>query len=536
MQSPLPPTSQAVFDAHTYLQVIRRFALHLDAYESLLNDLNVFPVPDGDTGTNSLLTMSKCSEVAVEQGCDLPEVAIEVAKVASNQARGNSGVILSEYLRGLAQALVVDVTPATWRQALTSAAEVARQSVSNPRHGTILTVADKAAAVEFEGLRDDEYFAQVAHIARDAVRATTYQLPELEAAGVVDAGALALSLFHDAVVEQVTGQGMPAIELDVRTCALDRIEYAGPAYEVMYRFEGAASQLAALRTALTGIGDSVTVSGQQAPYLVHVHVDDTDAAVHAGMLLGRVHRITVTRLLPESPGAVELGLSQMITLPEHQAAVGVVVVCQGAGLSQTLRNLGAQTVEAPPRGEPATWQIRDAILQTGATQVVVLPSDANCFGSAQLAARDTLELGIDARVVPTTSVVQSLAACSVMQSEASLDEAVAVMSDVVSQVRHGSVTLADRDAQTPVGLCVRGDVLGLIDSQVAYVEAGIGPEAMLLRVIDSLVTESTERITVVEGLGVTGNYQEAARASHPTCELEVIQGGQLLWPYLVGVE
>jgi len=526
--SPLSPMSHRALDAQGYLNVIGRFVTHLAEHESLLNDLNVFPVPDGDTGTNSLLTVSKCTEVSVSADASIGHIASQVASVASNQARGNSGVIISEYLRGLAGEIVDDASPAQWQGALAQAAQVARSAVSHPRTGTILTVADQVAQVSSDHVELTEYFLEISRRARAAVQETINQMPELLAAGVVDAGALALSLFYDALAAETSGEEMPALELDVRTCALDQVRYEGPSHEVMFRFEGSMNAVAALRTSLDGIGDSVTVSGQHPPYLVHVHVDDPDEAVRAGMLLGRVQRITVSRLLDDA--------NVVSANDERLDQLGVVVVCHGAAMAKVLEGLGVQPVVALPRSEPATWEIRDAIERTRASHVIVLPSDPDCFGSAQLAARDAMQHGVAAQVIPTASIVQSLAACSVFDSQARLSDAVSTLTAVAMQVRHGAVTLADRNAQTPVGPCRKGDVLGLIDGHVHFVSGAGDVVGMLSTVIAELTSESAERITVVEGHGDHTDYLTVLRQNHPTMDIDVVLGGQMLWPYIVGVE
>ena len=440
---------QGELDAQGYLKVMGRFVTHLAEHESLLNDLNVFPVPDGDTGTNALLTVEKCAQLALAPSVTLNQCARDVAQMAGNQARGNSGVILSEYLRGLSHSLDNRATSTQWQQAFSEAAQVARSAVSHPRTGTILTVADQVAAVSINDANLADYFLEVSRCARDAVQETINQMPELLAAGVVDAGALALSLFFDALAAEISGEEMPALELDMRTCALDQVHYEGPSHEVMYRFDGSSNAVAALRVSLDGLGDSVTVSGQHPPYLVHVHVDDPDEAVRAGMLLGRVQRITVARLVDDAD------ITNAIP-PVQSDRLGVVVVCHGAPMAKVLEALGAQPVVALPRSEPATWEIRDAIMRTGAARVVILPSDPDSFGSAQLAARDAAELGIEAQVVPTPSLVQSLAACSVLDSQSAMADAVSELTAVVAQVRHGAVTMADRAAQTAVGPCHQG--------------------------------------------------------------------------------
>ncbi len=512
-------------DAEIYLSTLRRFIGHLRTNEALINDLNVFPVPDGDTGTNSLLTVQGCLDLDSTTR-SVQELAQLVADVCGDQARGNSGVILSEYLRGIADDLSTNVDTSGWQRAISNAAQVARASVSSPRDGTILTVADVLAEVEVEN-DFPAYAKALARAARNAVQLTTEQLPELQAAGVVDAGALVLSLFHDSLYEQVSGVTMPELDVATRTCDLDSFSYDGPANEVMFLFDGTSEALAELKNILNQFGDSVTVSGSIAPYNIHVHIDEPAQAVDAAMRLGSPYRIVVTPLVASETNHQGQDAGQ---------TTRAVVICHGSQMVKIIEQAGAMAVQAMPRGEPATWEIRAAAQKANAQNVVILPSDSDCFGSANKAVRDLLKLGISAQVVPTASIIQSLAALAVLDENDDLETAVKHMTRVVKDVQFGAVTIAQRSVPTPVGTCVRGDVLGLVAGQVVAVSAELSPEQMALAVMAKLGGDGADIITIVASEDFDEKLLNQARKQFPGADVIQVVGGQSLWPYLIGVE
>ena len=281
----IPPsnllTGTQIFRAFT------RFVKHLEAHEAQINDLNVFPVPDGDTGTNSLLTaQAGLNSISDAAHSDLGWVVATFAAGCAMGARGNSGVILSEYMRGLSEGLPSVATPEQWASALSNASEAAFSAVSDPKKGTMLTVARKVTKVEpKDSLK--KFAKKVDKKARKAVLKTTEQMPELAAAGVVDSGAFMLSLFHDAVFEEVSDTEMPELVLAARTCDVSGSSYVGPAFEVMFLFEGTDDEMAAVRADLSSMGESFAATGIASPWNVHVHVDDPSTAIAHAMRHGR---------------------------------------------------------------------------------------------------------------------------------------------------------------------------------------------------------------------------------------------------------
>ena len=516
-------------DAHLFHLGLLRFIGHVQTHEALINDLNVFPVPDGDTGTNSLLTIAHLAARKSWPEHSLRTFTHSVALACADQARGNSGVILAEYFRGMAAVATQSATSHEWRSVLQSAAQTARRCVADPREGTILSVADAVAAViPTDDLAD--YLARLALTARQSVQATTDQLEELQAAGVVDAGAFVLSLFHDAMVEQVTGLEMPPLPVVHQACAVDQAHYSGPEFELMFMIDMAPSDLDRIRDYLVSVGDSVTTAGAHSPFHIHAHVNHPHDVVDHVMTFGRAFRISLSSLTHTNSQRHE---SELL-VDETRA----VVICHGAHMATELRTNGVTPVQVMPRSKPSTRDIRDAIVDTRAQRVVVFPSDPDCVATARMASQEARALGLEVDVVPTNSIVQSLAALSVLDGEATVDEQREYLCDVVDGIAYGAVTFAERDATTPVGDCHVGDVLGLVNGRVAFVSGPTDVESAGHHVINELLKlrPLAETFTVVIGAQGSSHFVDVVRSAYPDIEVTSLQGGQLLWPYLIGVE
>ena len=505
-----------------------RFIVSLQAHESMINDLNVFPVPDGDTGTNSLLSVLDLLKPQGWPTHSLHSATQFVALSIADQARGNSGVILAEYFRGLAEALEATATSQQWHRALTQANIMARACVAQPQEGTILTVARDVAQVVPQELLAD-YLSEVSKQGRVAVQESTDLLPALQAAGVVDAGALVLSLFHDAMFEQVSGTEMPDLTIATPPCILDSIEYSGPSHEVMFLIDVNESP-SHLREELTHFGESLVIAGSANPYHVHIHCNQPTELLSHISTLGHTYRVSVTSLLDKKQSQ----------FPSHTLAdcTRAVVLCQGPAMRSFLREQGVFPVEVMPRTKPSTRDIREAILLTGAQRVVVFPSDVDSLATAHLASRETRALGLEVEVIPTASIVQSLAGVSVIDPDVTVEEQRDHLEHVVESVFFGSVTVAQRDAVTPAGTCTRGDYLGLVQGIVVTVTKTGSADDVGHRVIQELLKANprTEIITVVVGSDGDTHFCDVVQASYPDIEVVVIPGGQMFWPYIIGVE
>ncbi|SBT37507.1 DAK2 domain-containing protein [Micromonospora narathiwatensis] len=518
----------------------------LQRHQGEIDDLNVYPVPDGDTGTNLVLTLTSAQQALAMDLDTLPDDGHTphghalrlMAQGALLGARGNSGVILSQILRGLADALAA--APAVrGRQlaaGLTAATTAAYAAVAHPVEGTLLTVV-AAAARAAEQTESDDLPAVVRAAAAGAARAlarTPEQLPALARAGVVDAGGRGLCLLLDALVEVVTGesprQPAPATPA-VRPPATAVRETGSPAYgyEVQYLLDATDEAVARLRAELEPLGDSLVIVGDGSPgvgtWNVHVHVNDVGAAIEAGIVAGRPHRITVTRF------ADQAALPAPVPLPDGRAAV---VVATGAGIAELFAAEGATVVPA----NPSTGELLDAIRATGAARVVVLPNDPNTQSVASAAAREAHGLGVKVSVVPTRSPVQALAALAVRDPSRRFEDDVIAMAEAAGACRYAEVCHAGKEALTVAGPCRPGDVLALVEGEVHLIGADLLDTCTA--VVDRMLGGGGELVTLLRGAGapagLTERVREHVERSWPFVEIQAYEGGQPHYPLLVGVE
>jgi DAK2 domain fusion protein YloV len=525
----------------------------LRRHQQEIDELNVYPVPDGDTGTNLVLTLTAAERALTDAAAGGPAnghgAALRaLARGALLGARGNSGVIVSQVFRGLADKLaaIEQVRGRALAEALGVAAEAAYQAVVEPVEGTVLTVASAAA----QGARaaDTDDLATVARAATAAAaRAlahTPQQLPALARAGVVDAGGRGLLVLLEALVEVITG-------VAVKTAAAPR-EVRGPvavaretgssnyAYEVQFLLDARDSAVVTLKQKLAGLGDSLVVvgtgasAGETPTWNVHVHVNDVGAAVEAGVEAGRPHRITVTRFAdsiePVAPTPVD-GDTPTAVDPDARATV---VVAAGGGLAALFQAEGASVVGA----NPSTEEILEAVHAARAGQVVVLPNDPNTRAVASVAAREAAAQSVRVRVVPTRSPVQALAALAVRDPRRPFDEDVIAMAEAAGACRYGEICYASREALTVAGRCKPGDVLGLVDGEVLVIGAELEDAACDL--LDRMLGGGGELVTLVMGAEAPTDLDARLRAhlsaTRPFVEAQTYDGGQPFYPLLVGVE
>jgi len=508
-----------------------------------IDALNVFPVPDGDTGTNMFLTVeSACAamaEVCEPGGARLSDVVAAMSRGAMMGARGNSGVILAQVIRGVSAALAGardgDALNADMiRRALRRASDEAYSAVAHPIEGTILTVA-RSAAEAAEATPGDDLVAVISaavEAARDTLARTPEMLPVLRDSGVVDAGGAGLVAVYEALLDVVTGvrrrrprrDSRPKLPATGRPMHGMAVANSGsPSYEVMYLLTAEASEVATLREALDSLGDSLVVTGDDRMWNVHVHVHDAGAAIEAGLAVGALERIRVTYLPPTA-----------------QVLEGrrIVVVTHGPGVEELARELGAIAVPARPRRRPSTGEFAEAIEAAAAAEVVLLPSDSDSLAVAEAAAEQARGRGVRVSVIPARSVVQSLAALAVHDPAARFDDDVVAMTRAAGATRYGAVTVASREALTMAGPCVPGDILGLADGDI--VEIGADVEEVAALVAERLLSSGGELVTLVGGAdadaALLGSLADAISRRHAGVEVTTLDGGQPLWPLIVGVE
>jgi DAK2 domain fusion protein YloV len=536
------------------LAVVRRFVdVAVDALAAAreeIDALNVYPVPDGDTGTNMYLTMSAARDAIQQATADDAELVTALAafrRGALLGARGNSGVILSQLLGALVarmgRATPADRNATVMAEAMTEASQAAYAAVGTPVEGTILTVARAAAEAAVRRAADErararDVFAAAAEAAREALAHTPEQLEPLRVAGVVDAGGRGLSVVLDAAETVLTGRRpLPAPQpigthtIPVAAGEAD-LRADGPAYEVMYLLDAADDAVPGLREALSPLGDSLVVVGGEGLWNVHVHVDDVGAAVEAGISAGRPHRIRVTHFAEQT--------ARPASRPVGRARTGrrIVAVSAGPGLARLFADAGALVIEGGPGHRPSTGMILDAVAGSGAAEVVILPNDRDSVRAARIAAR-TAEEDLDVRVVviPTEAQVQGLAALAVHEPARAFDADVLEMTATARHTRHGAVTIAARQAITMAGPCEPGDVLGVIEGDFALVGHDLADVAT--QILERMLGGGGELVTLVGGSGSDGlaqQCQEYVADRHAHVDVVVYDGGQDRYPLLMSVE
>lgn len=540
-----------VVDAHLLRSWVNTGVEALGEARAEIDALNVFPVPDGDTGTNMYLTMEAAALAMTQAVAGLPAgdgspvheaeamkaMSTALVKGAMLGARGNSGVILSQILRGM-----VTIDPLAdgqlrsaadvIRAGLQRASDLAYASVGEPKEGTILTVIRRAA--EEAATCDSCDLAGVVTTAADAadraLAETTEQLEALRLAGVVDSGGRGLVVILTALAEVVTGERRvpPPLtrKVPVPVPQEEASGYTGPGFEVMHLLEAPDERIAELKERLLALGDSLVVVGGDGLWNVHVHVDDAGAALEAAMTVGRPYRIRITWLL-----------AQESYRRSHEGR-GVVAVAHGPGIMALLEGLGIGTIPAQPRIAPATGEILEAVLAQHAGEVVVLPSDKETRSAAEAAAISAREQGLRVAVVPTRSITQSLAAIAVHDPGLPFDDDVVAMSRASGATRYGAVTVSSKEAMTSAGRCRPGDVLGVVDGDI--IEIGADLAAVARSTLDRMLSAGAELATLVTGTdadpALVEELQQHLAQHYPAVEVVEYDGGQPLWPLIFGVE
>ncbi|MYW03318.1 DAK2 domain-containing protein, partial [Streptomyces sp. SID3343] len=380
-----------------------------------------------------------------------------------------------------------------------------------------------------------------ANAARDALARTPEQLDVLRLAGVVDAGGRGLTVLLDALLAVVTGersayrihphQAPTPVPMPFAgpVAAHAHVRSAGPAFEVIYLLDAPEDALPGLRERLGALGDSLVVVGGEGLWNVHVHVDDAGAAVEAGIAAGRPHRIRITHLERVLVGAAT---------PDPAPTRGIVAVAHGDGLATLFAENGAHIVQAGPGRRPSTGVLVEAIRRTEAREVVLLPNDADCHAVAGVAAQQAQAEGIRVQVIPTKAAVQGLAALAVHEPGRRFDQDVVGMTSAAGATRYGALTVAVREAWTMAGVCQAGDVLGVIESDIAVI--GQDVVATGTEVVDRMLAGGGELVTLVTGnavpYGLATAIERHLRATRPEVDVMVYEGGQEVYPLFVGVE
>jgi DAK2 domain fusion protein YloV len=526
-------------------ELARAALANLEAHRRRIDDLNVYPVPDGDTGTNLTLTVRSVVQALDASSAEgAAAVAKELSRAALMGARGNSGVIFSQIVRGFADVLGrhEEVDGEVLAQAFRSASDAAYRAVRRPVEGTMLTVvremAEEGERTEVRSLPKAEFLQRVVARGEEALAGTPEQLPVLKEAGVVDAGGAGLLELVRGLAAGVAGTPLPATPIEQDELGFEAIhqELSRYRYCTVFVVEGDGLDLDHLEGELERLGDSLLVVGDASALKVHVHTDDPGAALTLGTRLGTVegveianmHRQTAER--EERLSAAEGG--PPVTLPTLET--GLVVVVPGAGNRRLFESYGAtRVIEGGQTMNPSTAEIVAAVEATPAVEVVVLPNNGNVILTAEQA------VGLASkpvRVVPSRSVPAGLAAVVRYLPTASAAENEAAMLEALDAVATGEVTRASRDVELD-GVSVRkGTWLGLANE--AAVASDDDFDAVADAVIERLLEGERELLTVLTGDGAPAvdGLLGRARERHPGVEVEVHDGGQPHYPLLLSAE
>jgi hypothetical protein len=549
------------FDADRLRRTVVAFRDAVREHAPRINRLNVYPVPDGDTGTNMARTLDAVVAELDQAGPDIEPTCQAISHGSLMGARGNSGVILSQILRGLAGRLssTASSTATEVAEALSEASTAAYKAVLKPIEGTILTVVREASEAAKASAATGATLGATLRAARDAGRraldATPDMLPVLKDAGVVDAGGAGFLLLLDAALNVVDGEPIPTPADSIGGDALDEplpasvtslsapdqhgeSSVADLRYEVMYFLHLDDDKIEAFKSDWGEIGDSIVVVGGDGLWNCHVHTNDIGAAIEAAIDLGgRPKQIRVTDLFEEvaERHAAHDAARSAAGLPAVTTAV--VAVCSGSGLEELFGQLGVQGIVTGGQTlNPSTAELLAAVEAVNAQQVIVLPNNKNIIPVAeQLDALTAKQV----RVVPTRSMPEALAALVVYDPEADVDENSSSMESSIEAMVTGEVTQAVRDSSSDVGPVTTGDWIGLVRGDGIVAVSGT-LDGAVVALLAQLVDESREIVSVIEGTDATASATAAIEAwlstERPGVQVERHRGGQPLYPYLFGVE
>ena len=527
----------------------------LEKNREMVDALNVFPVPDGDTGTNMSLTMASATrEVNSKEFARADEAAEALSKGALRGARGNSGVITSQLYRGFAKALkgVDKITPVQFAAALQRGAETAYKAVMKPKEGTILTVARTIAeeAVKQAEAAPEDYdalFNVILQSGEAILKRTPEMLPVLKQAGVVDAGGRGLLLIYTGYAAVLRGETLEeaaeeeaAAEAAVFVDDHDAIEEIKYPYHIRFQVkhikdEAQDGEIDHFRRRLNRMGDMVQLEGGKEEGLTaHVHTGDPGRVMQYGMELGELTDIEVENLLETRR------LKEQAEAEQHQKEppkpYGMVSVSLGEGFSSILKDLQVDAiVEGGQTMNPSIEDLSKAIESVNAETVFVFPNNGNIILAAQQAARISDKNVV---VIPTKNVAMGIAAAVAFQPGLSADENAARMDEAAQKVRTGTITYAVRDSDFEDMHINEGDIIGLHNGKVEFKSDSVHDVA--LELLKAIVTEDDGLITVYYGADTKEEDAEALGAEieelYPDCDVEVHAGGQPLYYYLLAVE
>ena len=553
--------------ASQFQEMVEAGAKRLQVNAEYVNSLNVFPVPDGDTGTNMNLSMTSGATAVVNSASDkVGELANVLAKGLLMGARGNSGVILSQLFRGFSKAILdVDTLNAEdLAKALVHGVETAYKAVMKPVEGTILTVArESAKAGERKARQTDdvvEVMSAVVKYGKKALDKTPDMLPVLKEVGVVDSGGQGLLFIYEGFLNALNGEFQADDTYEPSPAEMDEMVNAehhrsvqgqlatedikfGYCTEIMVRLgEGPTVDsnfdYDTFRNYLDGIGDSLLVVNDDEIVKVHVHTEHPGEVMNYGQKFGALIKVKVDnmRLQHETILEHDEEVAEFEAAPTERKPYAVIAIAAGEGVQELFKSLGAAyVISGGQTMNPSTEDILKAIKEVNADQVIVLPNNKNIFMAADQASEVA---DVPVVVVPSKTVSQGMTAMLAFNGEQSLEENKTAMTEMLDSVVSGQITNAIRDTAIDGVEIHEGDYLGMVDGKIILSEAD--KYQATLDTLNKMISEDIEIITIIVGEEGTQaeaeKLSEAIEASYPDLEVEIHEGKQPVYPYLLSAE
>ena len=554
-------------DAEQFRRMIVAGANRLEANKKEVDELNVFPVPDGDTGTNMSLTVMSAAREVLKTGDDasVEAVAKALSSGALRGARGNSGVIVSQLFRGMYRGLrgTEEIDAAAWANAMRQGVETAYKAVMRPKEGTILTVARGMAEAAVDAAIEEEDLAELLKLViergEEVLEKTPDMLPVLKEAGVVDAGGKGLLYIYKGMYEALTDENV-SLELMDTTAAkkeeptegkapaqaqaafnTESITY-GYCTEFIVHCAQAEQHEEMMRSYLSSIGDSLVVVADDDLIKIHVHTNDPGLAIQKGLSIGYLSNMKIDNmrlqhqnlLVQEMPQETEASVEEA---PAEHKEYGFIAVSMGEGLTKILKELGVdQVITGGQTMNPSTEDVLNAIEKINADHIFILPNNKNIILAAQRAA--ALIQDKEFLVVQTRNVPQGITAMLNFASDFSAEENLKMMEEAIQEVHTGMTTFAIRDTHLGDFEIHKDDILGMLDGELSVVDQDV--DVVSKELIDRLVEMDKELFTVYYGEDAT---QDSAQAladyimqKMPEGEVEVHDGGQPLYHYIISAE
>ncbi len=564
--------STNAINAGTLSKMFLSGAKNLEANKEWINELNVFPVPDGDTGTNMTMTiMSAVKEVvSLGESEDMMAICKAISSGSLRGARGNSGVILSQLLRGFCKGVRehADIDVPVFADAFDRAVETAYKAVMKPKEGTILTVA-KGAATKSRELADqgetdlDVYFKTVIEYADSVLASTPDMLPVLKQAGVVDSGGQGLmqvlkgaydaylgkEIDYEALAKEVSapkeGERREQVNPEARANAEIKFGYCTEFIILLNKHFGSKTEKD-FKAYLESIGDSIVCVPDEEVVKVHVHTNDPGLAIQRGLLYGQLSKIKIDNMRLEHQETLEKQENSQESAKQETAPVqdlgpkkevGFIAVSVGDGIEEIFKSLGADyVISGGQTMNPSTDDVLQAISQVNADTIYIFPNNKNIILAANQAAGMTKDKNII--VIPTKTIPQGITAIINYMPDLDAEANKANMTEEISHVKSAEVTYAVRDTMIDGMEIHESDMMGIGDAGIVAV--GPDRDETALKTLQKIAESDTEMISVYYGADITEEeaqtFQEKVQAAFPGCDVELQSGGQPIYYYILSAE